>query len=50
MPGSTCLQIYDFRLFADGDEDRSFRIGTLAVEGTVTIPCRARGGFVLASE
>ena len=34
-------------LFADGDEDRSFRIGTISPEGDVTVPCRARGGFVL---
>ena len=33
--------------FADGDEDRSFRIGTISPEGDVTVPCRARGGFVL---
>ena len=40
-----------FRLFGDGDEDRSFRIGTAAPDdGAMTIPCRARGGFVLVSE
>ena len=40
-----------FRLFGDGDEDRSFQIGTAAPDGgTITIPCRARGGFVLVSE
>lgn len=40
-----------FRLFGDGDEDRSFQIGTAAPDsGAMTIPCRARGGFVLVSE
>jgi hypothetical protein len=38
------------KLFADGEEDRSFRIGSVSAEGPVTIPCRARGGFVLVSE
>ena len=39
-----------FRLFADGDEDRAFRITELSAGQSVTIPCRARGGFVLVSE
>ena len=40
-----------FRLFGDGDEDRSFRIGTATPDGgAMTIPCHARGGFVLVSE
>jgi len=39
-----------FRLFADGEEDRAFRIEALNAAGPVTIPCRARGGFVLVSE
>lgn len=39
-----------FRLFADGDEDRSFRISDITPSGEVSIPCRARGGFVLVSE
>jgi hypothetical protein len=39
-----------FRLFADGDEDRAFRITELSAGQSVTIPCRARGGFVMVSE
>lgn len=37
-------------LFADGDGDRSFRIETISPEGSVTVPCRGRGGFVLVLE
>ena len=38
------------RLFGDGEEDREFLIKDMAAGQTVTIPCRARGGFVLVSE
>jgi hypothetical protein len=39
-----------FRLFADGEEDRAFHIEEISAGQSVTIPCRARGGFVLVSE
>ena len=38
------------RLFGDGEEDREFLIKDMAAGQAVTIPCRARGGFVLVSE
>lgn len=36
-----------FRAFADGEEDRVFRIADIESDGKVTLHCRARGGFVL---
>lgn len=44
------LQGKAFRSFTDGSTGREFSIGELKAEGTVRIPCRARGGFVLVSE
>lgn len=38
------------RLFGDGEEDREFLIKDMAAGQAVTIPCRARGGFVLVSK
>ena len=38
-----------FLLFADGGEDREFRIKEIPAGKPVTIPCRARGGFVMVS-
>lgn len=43
------LENVSFRLFADGEEDRVFHIGDIESDGTLTIPCRARGGFVLVT-
>lgn len=39
-----------FRLFADGEEDRAFRIADVEPDGTLKIHCRARGGFVLGQK
>ena len=39
-----------FRLFADGEEDRVFRIADIESDGTLKIHCRARGGFVLGQK
>ena len=44
------LENASFRLFADGEEDRVFRIEDIESNGTLSIPCRARGGFVLVQE
>ena len=38
-----------FRLFADADEDRDFRIESVTPGASISVPCRARGGFVLES-
>ena len=43
------LENASFRLFADGEEDRVFRIEDIESDGTLCIPCRARGGFVLVT-
>ena len=43
------LENASFRLFADGEEDRAFRIADIESDGTLAIPCRARGGFVLVT-
>ena len=43
------LENASFRLFADGEEDRVFRIEDIESDGTLSIPCRARGGFVLVT-
>ena len=43
------LENASFRLFADGEEDRVFRIEDIESDGILTIPCRARGGFVLVT-
>jgi len=44
------LQGESFKGFLDGSEDREFLIENLTAEGTLSIPCRARGGFVLVTE
>jgi len=36
-----------FRLFADTEEDRDFRIESVTPGASMSIPCSARGGFVL---
>lgn len=44
------LEGAEFKLFGDGSEDREFLIKDITAGQTVTVPCRARGGFVLVSE
>ena len=44
------LDCDEFLLFGDGEEDREFLIKEVDAGQTVTIPCRARGGFVLVSK
>ena len=38
------------KVFRDGAEDREFQIEDLTADGRLSIPCRARGGFVLVKE
>ena len=44
------LQGKTFKVFRDGAEDREFLIEEMTADTAVSIPCRARGGFVLVSE
>lgn len=44
------MQGRTFRAFCDADEDRAFKIEDLTAGDQVSIPCRARGGFVLFAE
>ena len=48
--GRLGLDNASFRLFADGEEDRAFRIADVEPDGTLKIHCRARGGFVLGQK
>ena len=48
--GRLGLENASFRLFADGEEDRAFRIADVEPDGTLKIHCRARGGFVLGQK
>ena len=44
------LQGKTIKVFRDGAEDREFLIEEMTADKTLSIPCRARGGFVLVSE
>ena len=44
------LQGETLKVFRDGTEDREFLIEDMTADGTISIPCRARGGFVLVQE
>ncbi len=44
------LQGETLKVFRDGAEDREFLIEDMTADGTISIPCRARGGFVLVKE